>query len=63
MKNCSEINTLFTPSKIDSDFEESIHIGAKIIWLGIRIVGCRFNLRQNWWKHIQSLGKYLPKYT
>jgi len=32
VEKCSEINLLFTPSKIISDFEEAIHIGAKIIW-------------------------------
>ncbi|XP_022162269.1 uncharacterized protein LOC111028042 [Myzus persicae] len=53
---CSEINFLFSPSKIVSDFEKAIHIGAKVIWPEIQIVGCRFHLTQNWWKHIQSLG-------
>ncbi|KAE9542314.1 hypothetical protein AGLY_003441 [Aphis glycines] len=56
VEKCSEINLLFTPSKIVSDFEEAIHIGAKTIWPEIQIVGCRFHLTQNWWKHIQSLG-------
>ncbi|XP_016657607.1 uncharacterized protein LOC107882945 [Acyrthosiphon pisum] len=56
IEKCSEINLSFSPSKIVSDFEEAIHIGAKTIWPEIQIVGCRFHLTQNWWKHIQNLG-------
>jgi hypothetical protein len=49
--------------KIVSVFEESVYIGAKTIWSEIQAFGYRFHLTQNWWKLIQSLGKYIFEYT
>lgn len=50
-----EINKVFEPKFIISDFEESIMKAASVVWPESRINGCKFHLTQCWWRRIQHL--------
>jgi len=44
------------PTIVHANFEIAIHNTVTTVWPGLEIKACRFHLRQNWWRKIQSLG-------
>lgn len=44
------------PSTVVVDFEATIHNAVRIAWTDVVVVGCRFHLRQSWFRQIQKLG-------
>jgi len=47
---------LLTPSTIVVDYEISIHNAVRQLWPGVEVVGCRFYLREAWYRQVQGLG-------
>ena len=56
VQKCLEIGLIFYPRKIVVDFELTIHLAIKEQWDVVEIIGCRFHLKQAWWRKIQNLG-------
>lgn len=52
----TDICPLLAPSTVVVDFESAIHSAILAVWPGTQIVGCRFHLRQAWYRKIQGLG-------
>lgn len=44
------------PASVVIDFEAAIHKAARKAWPGVLIIGCRFHIRQSWYRKIQVLG-------
>jgi len=44
------------PTIVYADFETAIHNTVTTVWPGLEVKACRFHLRQNWWRKMQSLG-------
>lgn len=59
VNKCLEHGLTFYPERIVVDFEISIHLAIKVIWSAARIVGCRFHLKQAWYRKIVDLSKFL----
>lgn len=55
-KKCRDVNLVFNPKFIVSDFEKSIHNAVEFVWPGVSIIGCRFHLAQSWYRKLQKLG-------
>jgi hypothetical protein len=45
------------------DFQKSAHISVKNIFSNCRIIGCRFQLHQSWFRKIQKCKHLLKNYT
>lgn len=57
LKNkCLEMNLIFKPQHIVSDFEKGILQAAIKEFPNTTLVGCRFHLSQAWWRKIMGLG-------
>lgn len=56
INKCNEFGLQFSPSSIVVDFEIAIQNAIDVIWPNTIIMGCRFHLRQAWFRKIQSLG-------
>jgi hypothetical protein len=56
MTECSKLNLTFCPKHVVADFEKAIYNAVSAVWPQSQIVGCRFHLRQAWWRKIQALG-------
>jgi len=53
---CLEMNLIFKPQHIVSDFEKGILQAARKEFPDITLIGCRFHLSQAWWRKIVGLG-------
>jgi hypothetical protein len=56
MTECSKLNLTFCPKHVVADFEKAIYNAVSAVWPQSQILGCRFHLRQAWWRKIQALG-------
>ena len=52
----SKLFSLLKNQTVVIDFEKAIHNAVASVWSGAVIIGCRFHLRQAWWRKIQQLG-------
>lgn len=55
MDQCVILGLTFLPTNIFIDFEKAIHNAAQKVWPTINIKGCRFHLKQSWWKKFDVL--------
>lgn len=51
-----DVCPLFAPSTVFVDFEQAIHSAVRSTWPGVIVIGCRFHLRQAWYRQVQKLG-------
>lgn len=53
---CLSYDFVFEPKQIIIDFEKAIHTVCNFIWLNSKLMDCRFNVTQSWWRSIQRFG-------
>lgn len=53
---CEQCKFTLAPKHAVVDFEIAIHNAIKSVWPNVKLVGCRFHLRQAWFRKIQNLG-------
>jgi hypothetical protein len=53
---CSSIHHRLSPKSVTTDFEKAILNSVNEIWPQKKIIGCRFNLTQAWYRQLQKLG-------
>lgn len=47
---------LLAPTSVVVDFETGIHTAMLTLWPHVQLIGCRFHLRQAWYRQIQGFG-------